>query len=390
MGDLSIFPEDYFYFNGPFSGPATLRLTNDGSEPLAIKVQTLRVALKMFIVQPVLARIEPKESLSIKVHLSGRQDDGQMDHDRRDSFRIQYLPITGDRSMLSLRDIWHLHASATRHKSLYSIYTRASPMNYGAMNGGQERSDLGSPTGLIQAFRPRASETPSTFSSTPSFDPDYMYNLSDQPAAPPYNEGSDGGYSEPPSALLPHMVDNVHTRILSQAAMIIEQPLPHPAAAPAPLSPVEEVPSAPSSVADLTPSAPTPAPKLVNAEELNAAYETLMDKYEAAREAMEKFAEALDAIPVDPEIVRRRRRRALAPQSTVPAALTPDASTLVGAEHVSEPNTKGQETTSVVSVVKNSVPGLTKDAQTTKITKIPFPHVLALLLFVFTVTYKFL
>lgn len=74
-----------------------------------------------------------------------------MDHDRRDSFRIQYLPITGDRSMLSLRDIvrdvlqsllhkrltmvkWHLHASATRHKSLYSIYTRASPMNYGAMN----------------------------------------------------------------------------------------------------------------------------------------------------------------------------------------------------------------------------------------------------------------
>lgn len=47
MGDLSIFPEDYFYFNGPFSGPATLRLTNDGSEPLAIKVQTLRVALKV-------------------------------------------------------------------------------------------------------------------------------------------------------------------------------------------------------------------------------------------------------------------------------------------------------------------------------------------------------
>ncbi|KZT39962.1 hypothetical protein SISSUDRAFT_1044941 [Sistotremastrum suecicum HHB10207 ss-3] len=366
MGDLSIFPEGNFYFNGPFSGPATLRLTNDGSEPLAIKVQTLRVALKMFIVQPVLARIEPKESLSIKVHLSGRRDDGQMDHDRRDSFRIQYLPITGDRSMVSLRDIWHLHAGAARHKSLYSIYTPASPMNYAAMNGDVERSVLSSPAGLIQAFHPRASETPSTFTSTPSFDPDYMYNLSDQPAAPPYNEGSDGGYSEPPSALLPHMVDNVHTRILSQAAMIIEQPLPQSATAPARLSPVEEIPPASSSVADLTTPAPTPAPRLVNAEELNVAYETLMDKYDAAREAMERFAEALDAIPVDPEVVRRRRRRALAPRTTVPAALTPDASTLVGAEHVSEPNTKGQETTSVVSVIKNSVPGLTRGLQSSE------------------------
>lgn len=222
-----------------------------------------------------------------------------------------------------------------------------------------------------------------------------MYNFADHTPAPPYAEGSgsDGGYTEPPSALLPNIMmpdsPSVNSRV-SLAAVIVERfPSPPIPTVQPPvvdlLSPVgEEIPSVPgrssSSQTDITPSPPTPAPALPGPAniEINAAYETLMDKYEAALDAMQNFAEALDALPVDPELVRRRRRRALVLQprdSVVGLASSHDEAEVVSSDK--------PEDTPLMSMGVQA----TREIRTVKV---PLPHVIVILLFVFTVTYKFL
>ncbi|WFD32770.1 phosphatidylinositol-binding protein scs2 [Malassezia sp. CBS 17886] len=95
-----------------FSRPLTqvvkrsLVVTNSNAQPVAFKVKT--TAPKQYCVRPNSGRIEPGERVEIQVLLQPLKEEPPANAKCRDKFLIQSAPISADKEMLPIAELWAL------------------------------------------------------------------------------------------------------------------------------------------------------------------------------------------------------------------------------------------------------------------------------------------
>lgn len=117
-------------FRRPFTVEVaqTLRLKNQGANPVAFKVKT--TAPKQYCVRPNSGRIEPGNDVEVSVLLQAMKQEPAPDARCRDKFLVQSVTITSDQEFNNVQQIWEsVEKSAVQEKKIRVSWLPASDGN---------------------------------------------------------------------------------------------------------------------------------------------------------------------------------------------------------------------------------------------------------------------